>query len=349
MSNFWKWLLGLLALALLIWLCLRNHAPEIQAELQTATNGALTEQSYSWANATADGREITLTGIAPSLAAKEDAGRIAADIEGVRTVTNNLEVLTAISPYVTQAKYDGSKLLLTGHVPNEEARTSVVNEAENLFSNATIIDKLTIGAGHANGWRDAFSRGMKNLAQLNNGMTQVEDLKLIVRGRAADIAHKNTLDKAVIAPLTGNFTASSEITAPQPKPVTAPKPVVAAISCQKEFNNALSENTILFATSSAEIDSSSYALLDQLVATAAKCPDASIEVGGHTDSVGDASMNQSLSEARANSVISYLTSKGISAERLNAVGYGENNPIADNDSREGRSINRRIELQVEGL
>lgn len=349
MSNIWKWVLGLLALVLLIWLCLRNHAPEIQAELQAATNGALTEQNYSWANATADGREITLNGIAPSLAAKEDAGRIAADIEGVRTVTNNLEVVAAISPYVTQAKHDGNKLLLTGHVPNEEAHASVVTEAEELFANATVIDKLTIGAGHANGWRAALSRGMKNLALLSSGMTRVDDLSLIVRGRADDIARKNTVDKAVLAPLTGSFTASSEVTAPQPKPVVTPKPVVAAISCQKEFNNALSESTILFATSSAEIDASSYALLDQLVATAAKCPDANIEVGGHTDSVGDAGMNQSLSEARANSVVAYLTSKGIATERLAAVGYGENSPIADNDSREGRSINRRIELQVKGL
>lgn len=349
MSNLWKWILGLLALVLLILLCQCNHAPEIQAELQGATAGALAGKNYSWANATADGREITLTGIAPSLAAKEDAGRIAADIDGVRTVTNNLEVVAAISPYVTQAEYDGKKLLLTGHVPDEDGRASVVEEANSLFANANIIDKLHVGAGHSEGWRAALSRGMQNLAQLNNGMTRVDDLSLVVRGRAIDIARKTAIDSAVVAPLSGNFSASADITAPKPKPVTKPKPVVAALNCQKEFNNALSSNTILFETSSAEIDSSSYALLDQLAATAAKCPDASIEVGGHTDSIGDASMNQSLSEARANSVVSYLTSKGIAAERLGAVGYGENNPIADNDSRDGRAINRRIELQVQGL
>lgn len=349
MSNLWKWILGLLVLAILIWLCLRSHATDIQAELQGATSGALAEQNYSWANAAADGREITLTGIAPSLAAKEDAGRIAKDIHGVRTVTNNLQVVAAISPYVTQAEFDGSKLLLTGHVPDEDARASVVDEANSLFSNTNIEDRLKIGAGHSDGWRAAFSRGMQNLAQLNNGLTRVDDLSLTVRGNAKDLALKNALDSAVLAPLNGNFKASSKIVAPKPKPAATPKPVVAALNCQKEFNNALSSNTILFATSSAEIDSSSYALLDQLAATAAKCPDANIEIGGHTDSVGDASMNQSLSEARANSVVSYLISKGTPAERLSAVGYGENNPIADNDTRDGRTVNRRIELQVQGL
>lgn len=349
MNNLWKWLLGLLALALLIWLCLRTHTPEIETDLLGRTQAALTENAYDWAGTTIDGREITLNGIAPSLAAKEDAGRIAADIYGVRTVTNNLEVLSSISPYVTQAQYDGNTVVLTGHVPDEEAHQSVVSEAETLFANAKIVDKLVIGSGHAKGWRAAFSRGMQNLKQLQHGLTRVEDLSLIVKGHAQDIALKNTLDKAVLAPLGGNFKSLAEIVAPKPKPAATPKPVVAALNCQKEFNHALSTSTILFATSSANIDSASYALLDTLAATAAQCPGASIEVGGHTDSVGDANMNQGLSEARANAVVSYLISKGIAAERLAAVGYGETSPIADNATRDGRAVNRRIELRVEGL
>jgi len=349
MNNLWKWLLALLALALLIWLCLRTHTPEIQTDLVSRTQAALTENSYSWANVATDGREITLNGIAPSLAAKEDAGRIAADIYGVRTVTNNLEVLTSVSPYITQADYDGSTVVLSGHVPDEEEHGSVLSEAEKLFDSAKIVDKLTIGTGHAKGWRAAFSRGMQNLSQLKHGLTRVDDLSLIVKGNAKDIALKNTLDASTLAPLSGGFTAVTEIFAPKPKPATTPKPVVAALNCQKEFNHALSTSTILFATSSANIDAASHTLLDQLAATAAKCPSARIEVGGHTDSVGDASMNQGLSEARANAVVSYLIAKGITAERLTAVGYGETSPIADNDTRDGRAVNRRIELRVQGL
>jgi len=349
MSNLLKWILGLLALAILIWLCLRNHAPDIQASLKGATQGALVEQNYNWAGVTADGREITLNGTAPSLAAKEDAGRIAAEINGVRSVTNNLEVLKAISPYVTQAEFDGKMLVLTGHVPNNEAHDSIIKEAEGLFANTKIVDKLSVGVGHTEGWRAALSRGMQNLAQLQHGKTKVENLSLTVRGHADSLALKNSLDSAIIAPLSGDFKASAEIVAPKPKPGATPKPVVAALNCQKEFNDALAASTILFATSSAKIDTASYALLDQLAVTAAKCPNAKIEVGGHTDSVGDAAMNQGLSEARANAVVNYLVSKGVAAERLAAVGYGEGSPIADNDSSEGRAVNRRIELQVQGL
>lgn len=71
-----------------------------------------------------------------------------------------------------------------------------------------------------------------------------------------------------------------------------------------------------------------------------------IEIGGHTDSEGSDSYNQKLSEGRAQSVVNYLKSKGIAAERMKAVGYGESKPIDTNRSEEGRAINRRVEFTL---
>lgn len=71
-----------------------------------------------------------------------------------------------------------------------------------------------------------------------------------------------------------------------------------------------------------------------------------VEVAGHTDSVGSEDYNQGLSEKRANSVRDYLTSKGVKASRLSARGYGESRPVASNDTEEGRTENRRVELIV---
>ncbi|MCB1832791.1 MAG: OmpA family protein, partial [Geminicoccaceae bacterium] len=68
------------------------------------------------------------------------------------------------------------------------------------------------------------------------------------------------------------------------------------------------------------------------------------EVQGHTDSTGATDYNQGLSERRAQSVLDYLTGKGVEAERLTAVGFGENRPIASNDTEEGRAQNRRVEI-----
>lgn len=71
-----------------------------------------------------------------------------------------------------------------------------------------------------------------------------------------------------------------------------------------------------------------------------------VEVAGHTDSVGSEPYNQGLSERRANSVKDYLTSQGVTATRLTARGYGEVQPVATNDTDEGRQLNRRVELIV---
>ena len=71
-----------------------------------------------------------------------------------------------------------------------------------------------------------------------------------------------------------------------------------------------------------------------------------IELGGHTDSVGTTESNQALSQDRVNSVKKYLTDKGISADRMQAVGYGESQPIASNSTEEGRQMNRRVEVKI---
>ena len=72
-----------------------------------------------------------------------------------------------------------------------------------------------------------------------------------------------------------------------------------------------------------------------------------VRVEGNTDSIGTDAYNQGLSERRAESVRSHLIGRGVSASRLTAVGYGESQPIASNDTAEGRALNRRVELKTE--
>jgi OOP family OmpA-OmpF porin len=91
----------------------------------------------------------------------------------------------------------------------------------------------------------------------------------------------------------------------------------------------------------------SFGLLDRVSATMARCPNAAIEVGAHTDSDGSASGNRDRTEARAEAIVDYLVDAGIRRERLTAVGYGEDNPIADNSADAGKAANRRIEFSVE--
>jgi outer membrane protein OmpA-like peptidoglycan-associated protein len=101
---------------------------------------------------------------------------------------------------------------------------------------------------------------------------------------------------------------------------------------------------IQFAFGSATFTDGTPPVLDSIVSIILKYPDASFSVEGHTDSVGTKEYNQNLSERRANAVVDYLSSKEVSGDRLNGVGFGENNPIDSNVNASGRSNNRRVEI-----
>jgi OOP family OmpA-OmpF porin len=85
-------------------------------------------------------------------------------------------------------------------------------------------------------------------------------------------------------------------------------------------------------------------VLDEAVSTLQAKPNVRINVNGHTDSIGTVEYNLKLSDRRANSVVNYLTGKGIAADRLVPQGFGKSQPIATNETAEGRAQNRRVEL-----
>lgn len=129
----------------------------------------------------------------------------------------------------------------------------------------------------------------------------------------------------------------------------APPPAQAALNCQAEFADILKAEQPKFATGSSVLSPASYPLLDRIVQASTQCPAAQFIVGGHTDSEGALPMNLDLSRARANSVLTYLTSHGLAASRLEAQGFGPNQPLGDNATDAGRQQNRRIEIKLKGL
>jgi OOP family OmpA-OmpF porin len=101
-----------------------------------------------------------------------------------------------------------------------------------------------------------------------------------------------------------------------------------------------------FETGKADLQPGSYAVLDELVAYLTRKEDEKIEIGGHTDNVGNAKSNLVLSEARANTVRAYLLTKGIDPLRVTAKGYGMTVPVASNANAAGRAQNRRTEVKI---
>jgi outer membrane protein OmpA-like peptidoglycan-associated protein len=100
-----------------------------------------------------------------------------------------------------------------------------------------------------------------------------------------------------------------------------------------------------FDTAKATIRPESFSRLDTVVEFMVHKKSARVEISGHTDNVGDAKSNKTLSEKRAQACRNYIVSKGIDKKRLDAVGFGDEHPIAPNDSEDGRQKNRRIEAK----
>jgi outer membrane protein OmpA-like peptidoglycan-associated protein len=123
------------------------------------------------------------------------------------------------------------------------------------------------------------------------------------------------------------------------KPITSQE-------CETRFSVISTTGAIYFKTGSAELDSASNALLDSVADIANRCPSVKIEVSGHTDTTGSASANQTLSEARAKAVVTYLVAHGVAQGRITATGFGGTKPVASNTTEDGRAKNRRIEFKV---
>jgi outer membrane protein OmpA-like peptidoglycan-associated protein len=106
------------------------------------------------------------------------------------------------------------------------------------------------------------------------------------------------------------------------------------------------QSDVRFEYDKSDLTAQAKANLDKLVNVFNEYPDTDILVVGFTDSKGSDAYNQGLSERRANSVVAYLKSKGISSSRLSSIGQGESNPRGDNETEAGRAQNRRVEFGI---
>ncbi len=156
--------------------------------------------------------------------------------------------------------------------------------------------------------------------------------------------------KTTAPPGTYSVRAEAEGYAPETLPAVLVENQTSFLNFKLHPKLVVGERIILrginFDTGSATIRPGSHHVLDDAARVLKANPGVRIEIQGHTDSVGSADYNQNLSEARAQSVRSYLISVGIGADRLIARGYGESMPMASNRTSAGRQLNRRIEFLI---
>ena len=120
-------------------------------------------------------------------------------------------------------------------------------------------------------------------------------------------------------------------------------------SCQKQLRNLFIKNKIHFAHNSSEIEKKSYQKLRQVSTILKKCPNTFIVINGYSDNSGEEKYNQRLSQQRAKKVEAYLFSQGVNKKFVKAFGHGAKNPLASNETKEGREKNRRIEFTIKRI
>ena len=173
-------------------------------------------------------------------------------------------------------------------------------------------------------------------------------MNVAISGIADSDATKSAIEVDLRTGLPQDYRLEFNVSVEAPpvvEPAVAPAPLPQSHACLADVQELLKSSEILFRIDSATIDPASHGLLDQIITALSKCPEAKVEISGHTDSDGEEAYNLDLSNQRAVAVRDYLAKVVSSGDRLTAKGYGESQPLATNDTPENKAKNRRIEFR----
>jgi OmpA-OmpF porin, OOP family len=283
--------------------------------------------------------KVTLSGMARELGGREAIAAALKNLpEGFSVATNEVKA----PPYIFQAYKDpvAVTLTLSGYVPDNAVHATIAQAAARKFFSEKVVDNLKASVGAPSGFAAAVVPALGALSRLSTGTLVVSDREVKLSGDALYEAAAAQIRAGLGKDFPQSFQFKADISV---KPAAAP---VDPSVCQQLLSDLLSKGKIGFESGRATIDPDSIGLLDRLVEIALRCPTSNIEVAGHTDADGEDAANQALSERRAQAVVDYLVKAGLPATRFTAVGYGSTQPVAGNDTEEGKAQNRRIEFLV---
>ena len=283
--------------------------------------------------------KVNLSGMARDIGGREAIAAALKNLpEGFSIAANEIKA----PPYIFQAYKDpvAATVTLTGYVPDNNVHATIATGASRKFFNEKVVDNLKASVGAPGAFNTAVVAALGALSRLSTGTLVVSDREVKLSGDALYEGAANDIRAGLGKDFPKNWQYKPEITV---KPAAGP---VDGTVCQQLFSELLAKGKIRFEPKRADIDPDSAGILDHLIETALRCPTTDIEVAGHTDSDGEDAFNQALSEKRAQAVIDYLVKAGLPANRFTAVGYGSTQPVAGNDTDDGKAQNRRIEFLV---
>jgi len=244
---------------------------------------------------------------------------------------------SAADPAEFQVTAYRGMLVIAGHTRSKHHEQRIIDAVSEHFpTHSTELEFLPLGVAPT-WWDDATVNLVAALTAMESPSANLTEHGLRIRALVSDKPGAEQRLQALLQSMPSSTDVDVQLTAIDTS-------ATAASFCEQQFS-AFRAGPIAFEESGTEMRASAYPVLDGVVALADACRAATVTITGHTDSTGNENRNRQLSLARAGAVAAHLDSRGIAKERLVVAGAGSSLPVADNATRYGRSINRRIEIQ----
>jgi outer membrane protein OmpA-like peptidoglycan-associated protein len=262
-----------------------------------------------------------------------------ADIDPGSTATGlKTGPFAVLDPPQFDLRLSRGRLELSATTASRQHESDLRSIVARLFADRQAQVLLTPGIRVPDSWSVTTTSLLRALAVAESADATVRDQNITVRGVTADPVEFAARLGAVRDMLPTGTVIDQDMTA------LATSASLDTL-CSQAFAEIVAE-PVAFEQSSAEIKTSSYSMLDKLIDFAYDCQNQQVRITGHTDASGDETWNRRLSRLRAQSVADYLARGGIEVGRLQVDGKGSSEPVADNETRLGRSLNRRIEFTL---
>jgi len=233
---------------------------------------------------------------------------------------------------------------IRGRVASELARNTVDSFAKARFASDIVHTTARVAEGLPRDWSLRVLTGLEALSYLSNGSVVVTSDLVTVDGNTGQ-QDANALISGFLSDKLGEGQDFSiDVTYREEL-----DPIASQLSpeeCEARIAEIQIDRKINFEPGSSNIDANGAAIMDDIAEVLENCGDLRMEIGGHTDSQGRETMNQSLSQERAQAVLNELRKRRVLTSSFSAKGYGESQPIADNGTEDGREANRRIEFRL---
>jgi len=233
---------------------------------------------------------------------------------------------------------------MSGRIDSDLSRETVTSFAQARFDSASVTMTARVAEELPSEWPLRVLSGIEALSYMTNGVVRVTPQDLTISGNSHDATAISNISQFLTDKLGAEEQFTIDIdTIVKVEPTAKSR---APQECEADIAQILSGKKITFDPGSANIGNDGVKVVDEISDILTHCGEIEMEISGHTDSQGGEEMNQNLSRQRALAVLRQLQTNLDLEAKLSAVGYGEAQPIADNDSEEGREVNRRIEFRL---